>query len=129
MGTETPAKILLRGRHTHTHAPGEGNSHMPNCGRLLDAVQAALLQGRAVGLGEEGVHTHPQERDDGGQEDGPDDDDRRGPVLPPEQTLEERVQMDDHPEREEELPEERPPGLVPVVDRVGDARHHADEVQ
>jgi hypothetical protein len=40
-----------------------------------------------------------------------DDHNRRRPVLPSHQTLEERIQMDDHPEREEEreLPEERAP--------------------
>jgi hypothetical protein len=93
------------------------------------AVQAALLQEGAIALGEERVDADPQEREDGGQEDGPDDDDRRRPVLPPHQTLEERVQVDDHPEREEELPEQGPPRLVPVVDRIGDPSHDPDEVQ
>ena len=93
------------------------------------AVQAALLQEGAVALGEERVDADPQEREDGGQQDGPDDDDRRRPVLPPHQTLEERVQVDDHPEGEEELPEQGAPRLVPVVDRVGDPSHDPDEVQ
>jgi len=35
----------------------------------------------------------------------------------------------DHPECEEELAEERAPGLVTVVDRVGDSSHHAHEVE
>jgi len=93
------------------------------------AVQAALLQEGAVTLGEKRVDADPQEREDGGQQDGPDDDDRRRPVLPPHQTLEERVQVDDHPEGEEELPEQGAPRLVPVVDRVGDPGHDPDEVQ
>lgn len=36
--------------------------------------------------------------------------------------------MEDHPEGEEELPEEWAPRLVPVVDGVGDAGHDADDV-
>jgi len=128
MGTEKTCKNTPSGTHTHART-GWGNSHMLLSCVLLGAVQATLLQGRAIGLGEEGVDAHPQERDDGGQEDRPDDDDGRGSVLPSEQTLEERVEMDNHPEREEELPEERPPGFVSVVDRVGDAGHHTDEVE
>jgi hypothetical protein len=93
------------------------------------AVQATLLQERAIALGEERVDADPQEREDRGQQDGPDDDDGRRPVLPPHQTLEERVQVDDHPEGEEELPEQGAPRLVPVVDRVRDPGHHPDEVQ
>jgi hypothetical protein len=93
------------------------------------AVQTTLLQERAVALGKERVDADPQEREDGGEQDRPDDDDRRRPVLPSHQALEERVQVDDHPEREEELPEEGAPRLVPVVDRVRDPSHHPDEVQ
>ena len=36
--------------------------------------------------------------------------------------------MDDHPEGEEELPEQRPPWLVPVVDGVGD-QHGGEGVE
>jgi len=53
MGTKTPSKIL----HMMTDFDLDFDL-------FLGAVQAALLQERAVGLGEEGVHTHPQERHD-----------------------------------------------------------------
>jgi len=61
MGTET-CKNTPSGIHTRTHWVG-GNSHLLN-NVLLGTVQAALLQGGAVGLGEEGVDAHPEEGDD-----------------------------------------------------------------
>ncbi|VAI32699.1 unnamed protein product [Triticum turgidum subsp. durum] len=92
------------------------------------AVDATLLHVRPLGLDGEGVDPDPEQGEDGGEQHGPDDDDGGRPVLPPHETLEERVEMHDHPEGEEELAEERAPRLVPVVDGVGDARHHADDV-
>ena len=57
----------------------------------------------------ERIDTNPQQREDGCEEDGPDDNDGRRAVLPAHKPFEERVQVDNHPESEEELPEERAP--------------------
>jgi hypothetical protein len=92
------------------------------------AVDAALGEVGALDLGEEGVDADPEEGEDGGEQDGPDDDDGGGAVLAAHEALEEGVQVHDHPEGEEELAEQGAPRLVPVVDGVGDARHHADHV-
>lgn len=58
---------------------------------------------------------HPQQGEDGCEQDGPHDHNRRGAVLPPQQPLQERVEMEDDPDGEEELPKEWPPGLVATV--------------
>ena len=92
------------------------------------ALDSARLEDGALGLGDEGVDPNPDEREDGGEEDGPEHDDGGRPVLPPHEPLEEGVEVDDDPEGEEELAEERAPGAVAVVDGVGDAGDDADHV-
>lgn len=37
--------------------------------------------------------------------------------------------MLDHPEREKELPKKKTPGLIAVVDRVGDASHNSNKIE
>jgi hypothetical protein len=92
------------------------------------AVEAALLDVRALGPDDERVDPDPEQGEDGGQQHGPDDHNGGGPVLPAHEPLEERVEVDDDPEGEEELAEERAPRLVSVVDGVGDAGDNADDV-
>jgi hypothetical protein len=92
------------------------------------AVDATLPDVGPLGPDDEGIDPDPEQGEDGGQQHGPDDDNGGRPVLAPHEPLEERVEVDDDPEREEELAEERAPRLVPVVDGVGDAGHDADDV-
>ena len=103
------------------------NFHSPLGGG--SAGDAALAHGGGpLGVGDEGVDPHPEQGEDRGEQDGPDDDDGGGAVLATQQTLEERVKMEDNPDGEEELAEERAPGLITAVDGVGDAGDDADEV-
>ena len=57
----------------------------------------------------EGIDAHPQKGEDGCEKDRPDDDNGRRPVLPAEQTLEEGIEMDNDPDREEELAKQGTP--------------------
>lgn len=95
----------------------------------LSAVDAALPDVRAPGLDGEGINPDPEQGEDGGEQHGPDDNNGGRPVLPPHEPLEEGVEVDDDPEGEEELPEERAPRLGAVVDGVGDAGDDADDVE
>ncbi|BAT11226.1 Os10g0467850 [Oryza sativa Japonica Group] len=96
------------------------------------ARDPAWLEDGALGLGDEGVDPDPDEGEDGGEEDGPEHDNGGRPVLPPHEPLEEGVEVEDDPEGEEELPEQRAPRPVPVVHGVrhaGDDPHHVDDDQ
>jgi hypothetical protein len=95
---------------------------------VSSALDSAWLEDGALGLRDKRVDPDPDEREDGGEEDGPEHDDGGRPVLPPHEPLEERVEVDDDPEGEEELAEERAPGAVAVVDGVGHAGHDAHHV-
>lgn len=57
----------------------------------------------------ERIDLDPQKGEDRREEDRPDDDDGRSAVLPAHETLEEGVEMEDHPDGEEELSKERTP--------------------
>lgn len=72
-------------------------------------IDPTLLYIRAFGFEHKRINPHPQQRENGSQEDGPDNDNCRGPVLPAHETFEEWIEMDDHPEGEEQLPKQRSP--------------------
>nr|GMD19615.1 hypothetical protein DM860_001194 [Ipomoea batatas] len=88
-----------------------------SCNEMADlAVDATLTSsGRFSAVRGEGVDSHPQQREDGRKKNGPDDDDSRSAVLPAQQTFEERVQVHNHPNGEEQSPEQRAPRLIPAV--------------
>lgn len=92
------------------------------------AVDAACLRVRSLGLHHERVDPDPQQGEDGSQQNRPDDNNGGCSVLPTHQTLEERVEMDNDPEREEQLPKQRTPRLVPVVDGIRDSGDNSDDV-
>lgn len=89
----------------------------------------AAVGGGGLGAADERVDLDPEEGEDGGEQDRPEHDDGGRPVLATHETLEEGVQVHDHPHGEEHLAEERAPGLVAAVERVGEPGHHADEVE
>jgi hypothetical protein len=99
--------------------------YKPSTSLAVDATRSSI---RASDAGGERIDANPQQGEDRRQQDRPDNHDGRGAVLPTHETLEERVQVNDHPEGEEELAEERAPRLVPAVDGVGDAGNNADQV-
>jgi hypothetical protein len=73
---------------------------------IKSAVYATLTTGNSLlSRGYEGIDLHPQQREYGSKEDGPNDDDGRRTVLFPHETLQERVEVEDHPDCKEQLPE------------------------
>ena len=68
-------------------------------------VDATLTGGRFRAAAGESVYPHPEQGEYGSKENRPDDDDCRGPILATQQTFQEGVEMDDHPNGEEELSE------------------------
>lgn len=83
------------------------------------ALHSTLLENWSLLLGQEGIDPDPDQREDGSKQNGPEHDDGGSSVLPTRRPLQERIQMNDDPEGKEELPEQRPPGAVAVVDGVG----------
>jgi hypothetical protein len=71
----------------------------------LLAVDATQLDIWASDSSGERIDTNPQQREDGCEQDGPDDNNGRHAVLPAHEPFEKWVQVDNHPEGEEEFPE------------------------
>ena len=92
------------------------------------AVDATCLSIWASDTGGERVYANPQQGEDWCQQDCPDNHDGRGAVLPTHETLEEWVQVHNHPEGEEELAKEWAPWLVTAVDRIGDTSNNTNQV-
>jgi len=77
--------------------------------QLILAVDATFRDIRTSDPGGEWIDTNPHQGKDRRKEDSPDNDNGRRAVLLPHEALEEGVQVDNHPERKEELPEKRSP--------------------
>jgi hypothetical protein len=71
---------------------------------------------------------NPQQRDDDGEEAGPDEDNGGSLAASAHETLEEGVQMHEHPETEEHSAQKLAPLGVGGVDRAGDAHGYGDHV-
>lgn len=69
----------------------------------LITVQSTFLQKWTVGLGQERIDSNPQKRKDGSKQDWPDNDDCGSSVLSAEQTFQERIKVNYHPECKEKL--------------------------
>lgn len=74
-------------------------------GNGMSAVDATLLEIGTGDFGEEGVDPDPEQREDGGQQNGPHNDDGGHAVLPAHEPFQERIQVHDYPEGKEELAE------------------------
>jgi len=92
------------------------------------AVDATCLSIWASDTGGERIDANPQQGEDRSKKNRPDDHNGWGAVLPAHETLQEWVQVNDHPEGEEELAKERPPWLVTAVDSVGGTSNNTDQV-
>lgn len=87
------------------------------------AIDATLLDIRSSDTCCEWVNTDPQKRENRCEKDSPHNDDGRCAILTAHKTLEEWVEMDNHPERKEKLTKKRTPRLVTTVDRIRNTSH------
>lgn len=92
------------------------------------AVDSTLLNIWASNSGGERIDSNPQQREDGCKENWPNNHNGGCSVLAPHQALEEGVQVNNHPEGEEELSEKWAPGLVPAVYSIRDTGNNSYQV-
>ena len=94
----------------------------------FSTVDSTFQNVRASDSFSERIDPNPQQGEDGSQENRPDHNNSRSPVLSPHQTLEEWVQVNNHPKRKEQLTKKRSPRLVSTVDGVRESRNNSHEV-
>ena len=87
-----------------------------------------LSNGVGVHFADKRVDLDPNKREHRSQEHRPKHNNGRSSVLSSHETLEERIEVENHPEGKEDLPEKWTPGFVALVEGVGEAGHDADEV-
>jgi len=131
---QKPTCEIDRGNpHQATHVCNTRNTSTAARHQLTDGESAddcvAVVGVDDLGSSDEWVDLDPEEGEDGGEEDGPEHHDGGRAVLAAHETLEERVQVHDHPHGEEHLAKERAPGLIAAVERGREASHHAHQVE
>ncbi len=94
----------------------------------ISAVNTALHWSGWIWWGQEGINVHPQQGEDGSQQYWPHNNYCWSAVLSSHQTLEERIEMDNHPECKEQLSKERTPWLISAVDGIRDSSNHTHKI-
>ncbi|PON87258.1 hypothetical protein TorRG33x02_168940 [Trema orientale] len=89
---------------------------------------ATLGNGVSINFAHKGVNLNPNKRENRGQKHRPENNNGRRPVLAPHETLEEGIEMKNHPEGEEHLAEKWPPCLVTFVQCVREAGNDTNQV-
>lgn len=128
-------------KHLPTLMSGNRNHHnfqlngLENSGKLplIDLTiyrNAALCNSWTINFAHKGIYLHPNKREDRGQQHWPQNNNGWSPVLATHETLEEGVEMNNHPEGKEHLAKEWSPWIVSFVKCIrksSNNTHHIDD--
>ena len=98
-----------------------------NTSAVLITIQPTNFKHNSA-FGCEGVDSDPEKRENRGEQDRPHDNNGGKPVLSSHHTLEERVEMHDHPQGKEKPTKERSPWFITIVNGIRHANYDPNHI-